>query len=186
MRKIILSVVFAIFSLGATYAQPSYYTVIQGGGTLGASNPGYEGAFSGYSLHFIFGRNFNERGFLGLGLGTEALKGDYRAETDRAEQSHRYDRSLFPVFADLRLPLKDIAAYSRVGLLANVGYAPKIGPVYDRGALAKAGFFYLYDSYKRTNLTVSATYGWQQLRGNFYGSNFNHQQINLSIGLMLT
>lgn len=171
--------------LHVSYAQTSYYSIIQGGGTLGVNNPGYEGAFSGYSLHFIFGGNFADRAFLGIGIGTEALKGDYRSAMEIDNKKHQYDRYLFPIFADLRVPVKDIAEYSRLGLLANVGYAPKIGPVYDRGAIAKAGIFYLYDSYKRTNFIVSASYGWQQLRGNFYGSNFNHQQLNLSIGLML-
>lgn len=184
MRRVIICAMTLVMLAQQSYAQSSYYTVLQATGTLGVKNPGYKGAFSGYALHFIFGKNFNERFFAGVGLGSGALKGEYRID-DPMEPAHQYDRYLFPLFADFRWPLVETAGYARLGLLANVGYAPKIGPVYDRGGLAKAGVLYLYDSPKRAKLTISATYGWQQLRGNFYGSNFNHQQVSLSVGMML-
>lgn len=184
IRPVVFSVILWLITFHFCQAQRSYYTVIQGGGTLGLRNPGYDGAFSGYSLHFIFGKNFDERAFLGIGLGSEALKGDYRSHAEVNSPTQQYDRYLFPIFVDFRLPLIDVADYSRIGVTSQVGYAPKIGPVYDRGAIAKAGVFYLFDTFKRTKFTTSLTYGLQTLRGNFYGLNFNHQQLNLSIGMM--
>ena len=60
-------ILMLISSLG--FAQSSFYTLIQGGGNLGVRNPGYEGTFNGYSLHFIFGKNFDDKAYLGLGIG---------------------------------------------------------------------------------------------------------------------
>jgi len=186
MKKILAVLILLCFTkIG--FCQSSYYTIIQGGGNIGVNNPGYKGTFNGYSLHFIFGKNYNEKAFLGLGLGNETLKGTYseKENTNADNKSLKYDRNLFPIFIDARFPLLNIGEVSRFGLLANAGYAAKIGPVYDKGATAKAGLFYLYDSFKRTKFTFSATYSYQQLKGNIYGSDFNHQHINLSVGIML-
>lgn len=187
MRKLLAVLCLSLLGhLG--FGQNTYYTVIQAGGNIGIQIPKYEGSFNGYSLHFIFGRNFNEKAFLGLGLGNETLRGDYSKSANAANEDVRtikYDRNLFPIFIDGRLPFMDFGLVSKVGALANVGYAPSIGPVYDRGFMGKMGFFYLYDSIRKTKFTVSATYAVQQLRGNFYESNFTHQHINLSVGIML-
>src|SRR5690606_16781321 len=116
--------------------------------------------FNGYSLHFIFGKNIDEKAFLGIGLGNESLRGSYtRTGSPNIEYiTSKYDRNLFPIFLDARLPLAYIGELSRIGILANAGYAAKIGPVYDKGATAKAGIFYLHDSFKKTKFTFSATY----------------------------
>ncbi len=186
MRKLFMLLAF-LFITERSFSQHSYYTILQGGGNLGLQIPDYEGTFNGYSLHFIFGRNLNEKAFLGLGLGNETLKGDYMAK-DHGEsdsKSYRYDRNLFPIFVDARLPFKDFGEASRIGIVANAGFAAKIGPIYDKGFLGKAGLFYLYDSLNKTKFTVSATYGIQQLYGNIYSEKFRQQQLNLSVGLML-
>ncbi len=179
-------ILMLISSLG--FAQSSFYTLIQGGGNLGVRNPGYEGTFNGYSLHFIFGKNFDDKAYLGLGIGNETLKGDYTksGEAGNTEvRKSKYDRNLFPIFIDARLPVKDFGQASRIGFVANAGYSASIGPVYDKGFMGKAGVFYLFDSLSKTKFTVSATYAYQQLHGSFYTSNFDHQHLNVSVGIML-
>ncbi len=157
------------------FAQREYYTLLQGGGNIGVKNPGFDGTFTGYSLHFIFGRNYNERAFLGIGLGNEVLQ----------EGNFKYDRNLFPIFIDARLPFAYIGDVSRVGALANAGYAVRLGGIYDKGAMGKLGLFYLYDNEKRTNFTISASYAYQQLNNLAFREKMNHQSLNLSVGIWL-
>lgn len=187
MLKYLLSCAVLLLINSYGFAQKSYYTQIQGGANIGLSIPNYKGQFNGYSLHFIFGRNLDEKAFVGIGLGNETLKGDYQKVDSSNEDGRtlKYDRNLFPIFLDGRFPIKDFGEVSRIGVLGNVGFAPSIGPVYDKGMLAKAGLFYLHDSISRTKFTVSASYVYQQLKGNIYSTAFNHQHINLSVGIML-
>jgi len=178
--------IWALCLIGfAARAQVSY-SVVQAGANVGFANPGYKGAFSGFAAHFIFGKNFDDRAYLGFGLGNEALRGDYRsADPDEAEQGPmRYDYSLFPLFLDGRLPFTSVGENGRIGLVANGGYAPAIAGQYDRGFLLKGGLFYLNENPNSVNFTVSAAYGYQQLVRNFFGKDFQHQHFALSVGLM--
>lgn len=172
-----------------SFAQRSFYSVIEGGAQLGFANEGYQGAFNGYAFHFVFGQNFAERGFLGLGFGNETFTGKYQTDDphDANQTQYEYDTYLMPIFIDGRLPIGYFGQNSRVGLLANGGYAPKIGPVYDRGFLFRGGFFYLYETMGRTNYTASLSYGYQQLSRNNHNPNrnFEHQHISLSVGVIL-
>lgn len=186
MKNFLVAVVLLLcIKLG--YSQSNYYSIIQAGGNIGLNNPGYDGKFNGYSLHFIFGKNLNEKAYVGIGLGNETLKGSYTQTNSPNDDNKtaKYDRNLFPVFLDARLPLAYIGEVSRIGVFANAGYAAKIGPVYDKGAIGKLGVFYLYDSFNKTKFTFSASYVYQQLKGNLYGSDFKHQHLNLSVGIML-
>lgn len=165
----------------------SYYTLIQGGGNLGFANEGYKGAFNGYSLHFIFGKNFDDKAYLGLGLGNEKLKGSYQTNNPHQEDQtkYNYDQNLFPIFIDGRLPFGEFSPTSKIGLLVNGGYAPRLSPQYDKGFLFKGGFFYLHEAPGRTDWTVSAAYGYQQLTKNIFMKDFQHQHFNISVGIML-
>lgn len=185
MKKILLALAFVSSSF-ALKAQSSYYTIIQGGGNLGFANEGYKGAFSGYSAHFIFGKNYNERAYLGLGLGNERLKGNYNTNDPHNpnQGEYKYDQNLFPIFVDGRLPFGEFNESSKIGILANAGYAPKLSAQYDKGFLFKAGFFYLHENPGKTNWTVSAAYGYQQLTKNIFMKDFQHQHFNVSVGLM--
>ncbi|MVZ67486.1 hypothetical protein GQF61_16660 [Sphingobacterium sp. DK4209] len=187
-----LKPVFSILALLLLMAKPSfaqreYYTLLQGGANIGVKNPGFDGNFNGYSLHFIFGRNYNERAFLGIGLGNEVLRGDYKFSEPKEGQDGnlKYDRNLFPIFIDARLPFAYIGDVSRVGALANAGYAVRLGGIYDKGAMGKLGLFYLYDNEKRTNFTISASYAYQQLNYVAFREKMNHQSLNLSVGIWL-
>ena len=189
MRNRFLLIVGFVFLTGALFAQQSYYTVMQAGGQFGFANEGYKGAFNGYSVSFIFGRNFDEAAFLGIGVGNETFRGSYQTnDPNHTDQEKRnYDAYMMPLFLDGRLPIGYFGESSRIGLLVNGGYAPKMGPVYDKGFLFKGGFFYLYETPRRTDFTVSATYGYQQLTNNMHdrSRDFQHQHFNISLGVML-
>jgi len=189
MKKLIFigACLFISFSVKA---QSSYYTIIQGGANLGFANEGYKGSFNGYSAHFIFGKNYSDRAYLGLGIGNERLKGDYQTNDpyhNKVDQIAKYDRQLFPIFIDGRLPFGEFNSSSKIGLMANAGYAPSIAANYDKGFLFKGGFFYLHESLSKVNWTVSAAYGYQELGGNRIdiGRKFQHQQFSVSVGIML-
>lgn len=188
MKKLLLFCSI-IGSITCAQAQ-SYYTLIQGGANIGFANEGYKGAFHGYSAHFIFGKNYNDKAYLGLGIGNERLKGSYESNNPHDEkygEVRQYDQNLFPIFVDGRLPMGEISDRSRIGLLANAGYAPSLSAQYDKGFLFKAGFFYLQETAGKTNWNVSAAYGYQQLTKNVLhvGKDFQHQQFNISVGIML-
>lgn len=185
--RISLFIAFSLFFLNPSKAQISY-SVLQVGGNLGFANEGYKGAFSGFTGHFIFGKSFQERAYLGLGIGNEIFKGDYRTNDPHAadQQTMKYDYSVFPVFIDGRLPFGEVGqGDSKIGILANAGYAPAIGQRYDKGFLFKGGFFYLWDNPRGVDFTASLAYGYQQLTKNFYQKDFQHQHISLSVGIML-
>lgn len=185
MKRLVMCFLAVGFCSGLS-AQ-SFYTLIQGGGNLGFANEGYKGTFNGYSLNFIFGKNFDDKAYLGLGLGNERLKGSYRTNDPHQEdqKKYNYDQNLFPIFIDGRLPFGEIGANSKIGLLVNGGYAPRLSPQYDNGFLFKGGFFYLYETPGKTDWTLSTTYGYQQLTKNIFRKDFQHQHFNVSIGIML-
>ena len=187
MKKIIFSLFFMAGSYMA-FAQSDMYFIVQGGGNLGFANEGYKGAFNGYSAHFIVGKNYSDRAYLGLGLGNERLAGTYQTnDPHNADQrSFKYDQNLFPIFVDGRLPFGEFGSASRIGLLTNIGYAPRLSAQYDKGFLFKGGFFYLYGRPSRADWTISAAYGYQQLTKNVHPphKDFQHQHFNISLGLM--
>jgi hypothetical protein len=160
---------------------------MQGGASLGFANEGYKGAFNGYSVHFIVGRNFADQAYLGLGLGNERFQGTYQTNDphDEDQREFNYNQNMFPIFIDGRLPIGEFSPTSKIGLLANAGYAPQLSAVYDKGFLFKGGFFYLHDSPAKMDWTVSLAYGYQQLTKNVHArKDFQHQHFNLTFGLM--
>lgn len=175
---------FSLFVLSGS-AQTYYYTQFQVGGQFGLRNPGYNGTFNGYAAHFIFGLNFNERAYVGLGAGNETFRGSYQSTDASVRNATRweYDTYLMPLFIDARIPVSYLSNHSWIGILGNGGYAPRIGPVYDRGILFRGGLLYVYETMGRNNYTVSASYGYQELNRN--ANNFQHQHLSVSIGLML-
>ncbi len=188
MKKLIL--ICCLFAMSSTLYAQSYYTIIQGGANLGFANEGYKGSFNGYLAHFIFGKNYNDKAYLGLGLGNERFKGTYTSNNPHDEkfgEERTYDQNLFPIFIDARLPMGEINEQSKIGILANAGYAPRLSAQYDNGILFKAGVFYLHERAGNRNWNISAAYGYQQLKKNILhaGKDFQHQQFNLTVGLML-
>ena len=188
MKKLLF--ICCYFAISTVLQAQSYYTIIQGGANIGFANEGYKGAFNGYSAHFIFGKNYNDKAYLGLGLGNERLKGSYSSNDPHDEkygEERAYDQNLFPIFLDGRLPIGEFNKQSKLGLIANAGYAPRLSAQYDNGVLFKGGFFYLYETAGKMDWNISAAYGYQQLRKNVLhtGKDFQHQQFNLTVGIML-
>jgi hypothetical protein len=165
-KSLLLFFAYFLFSISGCWAQSSWYTVLQGGGTVGFSNEGYKGAFGGYTVHFIMGKSFRQTGYLGIGVGNESFKGDYQTNDPHATDQRRYSfaASTFPIFVDGRLPFAAVGERSTIGLLANVGYAPSIALRYYKGAVFKGGFFYVLDLGSVPKFTVSGTYAYQQLK----------------------
>ncbi|MFD2742568.1 MULTISPECIES: hypothetical protein [Sphingobacterium] len=187
-RKIVWLLFLSLVSLGAL-AQTSYYSQFQLGGQFGIRNPGYDGQFNGYAAHFIFGLNLNDRAFVGIGVGNETFRGSYQRTdpSDRKPIRRDYDTYLMPLFADVRVPVHYLSNESWIGILGNAGYAPRIGPVYDRGFLLRGGLLYVYETSGRADYTVSASYGYQELnrQASDLQRKFQHQHLSISIGLML-
>lgn len=186
LKRGLLVFAIAVSSLTAS-AQSSFYSLFQAGGQFGFANEGYEGAFNGYAVHFVFGKSYGDRAFLGLGFGNETFRGSYRTNDPHAgdQNSYDYDAYMMPIFVDGRLPIGYTGANGRVGILVNAGYAPRIAAIYDKGFLFRGGFFYLYETMGRTDYTVSASYGYQQLTRNVHQRDFQHQHFSISLGLML-
>lgn len=185
LRKSIALSFFAAILSFASFAQGGY-SVIQAGANAGFANSGYAGTFSGFAAHFIFGKNYDDRAYLGLGIGNEIFKGDYRPTgNDMADtKTMKYDYSLLPIFIDGRLPIANFGYRSNIGALANAGYAPALCARYDRGFLFKAGFYYLLETSGSANIMLSTAYGYQQLNKNFYQKNFQHQHLAIAVGVM--
>lgn len=186
MKKTLLF--FLLISFGVCVsAQSNMYFITQGGANVGFANEGYKGSFHGYSAHFIVGKNFSDRAYLGLGVGNERFRGDYHTNDphDEDKRKFKYNQNLFPIFVDGRLPFGEITPNSRIGLLANAGYAPSLSAMYDKGFLFKGGFFYLHERPARMDCTISAAYGYQQLRKNMHArKDFQHHHFNVTFGLM--
>lgn len=187
MKKLVLSLIFV--AIGTfLFAQSKVYFLMQGGANLGFANEGYKSAFNGYSAHFIVGKNFSDRAYLGLGLGNERFRGDYQTNDphDKDQRKFKYDQNMLPIFIDGRLPFGEFTPNSRIGLLVNAGYAPSLSAMYDKGFLFKGGFFYLHERPTRMDWTISAAYGYQQLTKNMHArKDFQHQHFNVTFGLML-
>src|SRR5690606_9044935 len=160
MKQILLALAF-VGSSFVLKAQSSMYTIIQGGANLGFANEGYKGAFNGYSAHFIFGKNYNDRAYLGLGIGNERLKGKYKTNDPHQENQdqYTYDQNLFPIFVDGRLPFGEFNEQSKIGMMENARYATEMSEEEDKGLLIKAEFLYPHETLGKTNWTVSADYG---------------------------
>lgn len=190
-NKLVYFLLF-LFSFLHVQSQNKFYTLIQGGANIGFANEGYKGTFSGYSTSLIFGKNYNDRAYLGLGIGSERLKGEYeKLEGNKKISteivSAEYTQDLMPIFIDARLPIGEFSTFSKLGILANAGYAPSVGVRYDRGFLFRTGFFYLFDNPQGLAWTLSGAYAYQELTRNRIdlGKHFQHQQFNISIGILL-
>ncbi|WP_140939609.1 hypothetical protein [Sphingobacterium lumbrici] len=187
MWKFLLWVVAMVF-FGQVYGQKSTYMLIQGGRNLGFANEGYEGSFNGYTMHFVFGRNYYDRAYLGLGVGNEGFDGKYKTNDPYAEdqKEYSYSKRVLPIYIDGRLPVGIVGQYSSIGVYVNGGYAPDLGVSYDRGFMFKGGFFYLYNLKSGLGISTAAVYGYQQLTEKKIMDNrdFQHQHFNISVGIM--
>src|SRR5690554_3660219 len=77
------------------------YTVLQAGGLFGVAGDSDQPLMHGYQFQFVFGRNFYDRMFLGLGIGSDVYQNRSYMEEGR---SGRRRVNTLPIFADFRVP----------------------------------------------------------------------------------
>ncbi|QNL47757.1 hypothetical protein H8S90_13080 [Olivibacter sp. SDN3] len=185
MKRVLFSS-FIIFLLApvALYGQGrGVYVAVEAGGMLGLnrqSSLANDQALNGYKFHLMFGRNFNDRFYFGLGLGNEV----YRASESAGPFSSRF--GILPFLADFRVPLHHNFLSGTLSVVANAGYAPRIGNDLFRGALAHGGISYGYPlSFNGPDLFLTLGYGLQQIVLPYQSNNLQQQTISLTLGLFI-
>ncbi|MEC3880843.1 hypothetical protein [Parapedobacter sp. 10938] len=167
----------------STHAQRrGTYTLLQAGGIFGMATSADQSVMHGYQFQFAFGRNFYDRMYLGLGIGNDVYRG--RATLADGSRSTRRVNTL-PIFADFRVPVAQVSALGKFGLLANAGYAPSIGADFFKGFMGKAGITYGHMLVGGSDLLFSTGYGFQQFDSRFSGSSFYQHNIFLTVGLFV-
>lgn len=159
-----------------------FYTVIQAGGIYGVHTTSALKPMHGFQFQLVFGRNFRDKAYLGIGVGNDT----YRGKT-QVENGNIVERRIqtFPLFADFRAPLFEAGMLGRVTAFANAGYAPNLSAQYMQGSLAKLGLSYEHLLAYRSNLKFSVGYGIQNFNSRNLASRFSQQQITLNIGLFV-
>ncbi len=158
------------------------YTVLQAGGTFGLSATQGQTAMHGYQFQFIFGRNFYDRMYLGLGIGSDVYRG--KSTLHDGSRSTRRVNTL-PIFADFRVPFGRVSPLGTLGAVVDAGYAPSIGNDYFRGFLGKVGMTYSHLLVDGSDLQFSVGYGFQQFNSRIAAQPFNQHNLFLTIGLFV-
>jgi len=159
------------------------YTVLEAGGMLGLNQQSALGdnqSLNGYRFHLMIGKNFNDKFYLGFGLGNEV----YKAKKSDKPFTSRFN--LLPLLADFRIPLDRNFLSGTLSLVANAGYAPRIGNDMFKGALAHGGVNIAYPlSFNGPDLSFTLGYGFQQIVLPYQANNLKQQSISLTVGLFI-
>lgn len=166
--------------------QKKIYTSLEAGGMLGLNEQqqldGRE-TLNGYRFRIAVGRNFNDRYFLGFGLGNEVYRASRRPD---ALFSNRF--SMLPLFADLRAMLAEDFISGELFVVGSAGYAPRLGNDTFKGALGHVGLSYGYPLSPERNgstLNLGLAYGFQQIVLPYESRNLQQHSLMLTIGLFL-
>lgn len=183
-RFLLLSFIVFLLAPIALHGQGrGSYIVVEAGGMLGLNKQSAlanDQALNGYKFHLMIGRNFNDRFYFGLGLGNEV----YRASASAGPFSSRF--GILPFLADFRMPLHHNFLSGNWSVVANAGYAPRIGNDLFRGALAHGGISYGYPlSFNGPDVFLTLGYGWQQLVLPYQSNNLQQQSISLTLGVFI-
>lgn len=162
--------------------QRGTYTLLQAGGIFGMATSVDQPVMHGYQFQFMFGRNFYDRMYLGLGIGNDVYRG--RATLADGSRSTRRVNTL-PIFADFRVPVAEVSTLGQLGVLVNAGYAPSVGADFFKGFVGKAGITYGHMLVGDSDLLFSTGYGFQQFDSRFAGSTFYQHSIFLTVGLFV-
>lgn len=186
MNKYTLLLIVVLLGYTATEVKAQIrptYTLLEAGGILGLGGSGARDPMNGYQFHFVFGRNFYDRTYLGLGIGSDVYRGRSTLADGRRSNSRV---NTLPIFVDFRAPIADIGMLGRLGAMANAGYAPGIGGDYFKGFLAKGGVTYSHLLAERSDLLFSVGYGFQQFDSRFATYEAFHQHsLFITVGLFV-
>ncbi|SFC54191.1 hypothetical protein SAMN05421747_11417 [Parapedobacter composti] len=178
----ILIVLLGCSSLQAQAQRRGSYTLLQAGGIYGLATTADHDPRHGYQFQFMFGRNFYDRLYLGLGIGNEV----YRGRTTLANGNRSTHRvNTLPIFADFRAPIAQLSPLGRLGTMVNAGYAPSIGSDYFRGFMGKAGLTYGHLLVDGSSLLISAGYGFQQFGSRFFSDRHVQHNLFVTVGLFV-
>lgn len=159
----------------------SNYTIVQAGGLFGVQ-ASRDKPLNGYQFQFVFGKNYADRTFTGLGIGTDV----YRGQTTISNGNNTVSQiNTLPIFLDFRQVIAPVSILGNLGLVANAGYAPGLGGNYYRGFMGKAGLTYSHLLIQSSDLQFSLGYGFQQFDSRFVQTGFHQHQIFLTVGLFV-
>ncbi len=179
---LLLLVLLGCFSFQAKAQRRATYTLLQAGGIFGLSTSDSQSPMHGYQFQFVFGRNFYDNFYVGLGIGNDV----YRGRTTLADGSRSTRRvNTLPLTVDFRAPLSSVSALGTFGVMANAGYAPSIGNDYFKGFVAKTGFTYGHLLAEQSDLLFTVGYGFQQFDSRFSGNTFNQHNVFITVGLFV-
>lgn len=177
-----LVVTLSFLSLPTQAQRRPTYTLLQAGGNFGLMSSGDQSPMHGYQFQFAFGRNFYDRAYLGLGIGTDV----YRGRTTIADGTRSTRRvNTIPIVVDFRAPLAKVGVLGSFGAMANAGYAPSIGNDYFKGFVAKGGLTYGQLLAERSDLLFTVGYGFQQFDSRFAGNAFYQHNVFITVGLFV-
>ncbi len=158
------------------------YTLIQGGGIYGISTgPSADiPKMHGYQFQFVIGRNFDDRHFVGIGIGNDVYR-----QKSVLEGGQLNKISFLPIFLDYRLPFWRPGPLSQLGGMANAGYAPFVGSHFSEGFMGKIGLTYSQMLVDRSDLHLSVGYGFQEVGSRFRAQPFVQQNLFVTVGLFV-
>lgn len=157
------------------------YTLLQAGGLFGVQTSRGK-PLNGYQIQFVFGKNYGDRTFTGIGVGNEV----YRGQTTISYGTQTLSQiNTLPVFVDFRQVIAPVSIMGNLGLMANAGYAPGVGGHYYRGFMGKAGLTYSHLLIQDSDLKFSLGYGFQQFNSRFVQTGFHQHHIFLTVGLFV-
>lgn len=177
----LLSLIFCM-CLSAQAQRRGTYTVLQAGGMFGLSTTSDQSPMHGYQFQFVFGRNFYERMFVGLGLGNDVYRG--RSDLANGTRSTRRVNTL-PIFVDFRVPFARTSPLGAFGGVIDAGYAPSIGADYFKGFMGKAGITYSHLLAEGSDLQFTVGYGFQQFNSRLSAPVFSQHNVLITVGLFV-
>ena len=180
---LLLIFLMTCFYLPLQAQQRGVYTVLQAGGMFGVSATNDQSTMYGYQFQVVFGRNFYDRMYLGIGLGNDVYRGRSSVQVNGSRSSRRINT--LPIYADFRVPFAGLSPVGTFGILADAGYAPSIGADFFKGFVGKAGITYSLFLAEGSDLQFSAGYGIQQFDSRFSGNAYSQHNVFITVGLFV-
>jgi len=157
------------------------YTIVQAGGMFGVETSRGK-PLSGYQFQFVFGKNYADRTFAGLGVGSDVYRGNTTINYGNNTVSQI---NTIPIYADFRQAIAPVSIMGNLGLMANAGYAPGLSSNYYKGFMGKVGLTYAHLLIDDSDLLFSLGYGFQQFNSRFVQTGFHQHHVFLTVGLFV-